>query len=111
MNELPALIADSARIAGIRTSAKAYCPAWATPGVSADPEATAAAVQTAVSELGRLDILVNSAGVKVAQPFGEMTAESIDRALAIYVRAVLLATQAAARHLRRGTGGCPCGCD
>lgn len=69
---------------------------------NADPEAPAAGVQTAVSELGRLDILVNSAGVHVAQPFGEMTAESIDHALAIYVRAVLLATQAAAQHLPKG---------
>jgi NAD(P)-dependent dehydrogenase (short-subunit alcohol dehydrogenase family) len=52
--------------------------------------------------VGRLDILVNSAGVHVAQPLGEMTAANIDYSLALHVRATLLAAQAAAAHLPAG---------
>jgi len=69
---------------------------------SADPDAVLAAVQSTADELGGLDILVNSAGVEVAQPLGEMTAAGIDRSLAIHVRAVLLAAQAATAHLPAG---------
>src|SRR5690349_20540236 len=69
---------------------------------STDPDALVATVEDTAHELGRLDILVNSAGVEVAQPLGEMTAACIDRSLALHVRAVLLAAQAAAAHLPAG---------
>jgi 3-oxoacyl-[acyl-carrier protein] reductase len=69
---------------------------------SKDPDAIVAAVQTTVHELGRLDILVSSAGVHVAGPLEEMTPAGIDLSLALHVRAPLLAAQAAARHLPAG---------
>lgn len=68
--------------------------------------ATASDVSRAVEEtaeaFGRLDILVNNAGIFPYGPLEEITVEEIDRTLAIHVRATLLASQAAARHMTRG---------
>ncbi|APU21959.1 SDR family NAD(P)-dependent oxidoreductase [Actinoalloteichus sp. GBA129-24] len=69
---------------------------------SADAEAVVAAVERTVAELGRLDILVNNAGIFPMAPLDEVTVAEIDRTLAIHVRAVLVAAQAAARHMTAG---------
>lgn len=71
---------------------------------SADPVAVTAAVNDAVASLGRLDILVNNAGIFPAGPVEDVTLEELDRTLAIHVRAVFLAVQAALPHLPQGSG-------
>ena len=68
-----------------------------------DPAAVSGAVERTVRELGRLDILVNNAGVYDGGPLDEMTVERADRLWSVNVRAVFVASQAAARHL--GAGG------
>ena len=50
------------------------------------------------SELGRLDVLVNNAGIFPFGPIDDVSVEEIDRTLAIHARAVYLASQAAVRH-------------
>ncbi|WP_164018600.1 3-oxoacyl-ACP reductase family protein [Pyxidicoccus trucidator] len=69
---------------------------------SASPEAVIRAVEGTVAELGRLDILVNNAGIFPSGPLEEVTLEEVDRTLAVHVRAVFLASQAAARHMGKG---------
>lgn len=69
---------------------------------SADPTAVVDAVNRTARELGRLDILVNNAGFFPYAMVDEVSAEDVDRTLAIHVRAVYLASQAAARHMRAG---------
>jgi 3-oxoacyl-[acyl-carrier protein] reductase len=67
-----------------------------------DPAETAGAVEQTVSALGGIDILVNNAGIFVGGPLDQITLADLDRILAVDVRAVFLASQAAARHMTEG---------
>jgi NAD(P)-dependent dehydrogenase (short-subunit alcohol dehydrogenase family) len=69
---------------------------------AADPGAVKAAVDRAAAELGGLDILVNNAGIFRAGPVESMTLADIDATLAVNVRAVVLAAQAAIPYLPEG---------
>ncbi|KAB2594345.1 SDR family NAD(P)-dependent oxidoreductase [Streptomyces arboris] len=70
---------------------------------SADPAAVVRSVEEAAGAFGRLDILVNNAGIFPYGPVEDVTLAEIDRTLAVHVRAVFLATQAAVPHM--GDGG------
>jgi 3-oxoacyl-[acyl-carrier protein] reductase len=69
---------------------------------SADAEAVIAAVEQTVQELGGIDILVNNAGIAVVAPIDTYRLEDLDRTLAVNVRAVFVATQAAVKHMKSG---------
>lgn len=69
---------------------------------SADAEAVVAAVERTVEELGGIDILVNNAGIAVMAPIDDYRLEDFDRTLAVNLRAVFVATQAAVRHMKTG---------
>jgi NAD(P)-dependent dehydrogenase (short-subunit alcohol dehydrogenase family) len=64
-----------------------------------------AAVREAFAGLGPLDILVNNAGVNRPQPFLEVDEATLDRVLALNVRAAFLVAQAGARLMVAGAGG------
>ena len=69
---------------------------------SADPGAVVTAVERTVAELGGIDVLINNAGVAVMAPLEDFKLEEFDRTFAINVRAVFVATQAAAKHMKEG---------
>jgi len=70
-----------------------------------DPEAPERVVGAAAEALGHLDVLVVNHAYSIRQGLGELTAEEIDTALAINVRASLLLVQAFhARHDGRPGG-------
>lgn len=69
---------------------------------SADPEAVKRSVDEAAKALGGLDILVNNAGIYRGGPVADWSLADIDATLAVNVRAVVLASQAAAAHLGEG---------
>ncbi|KOV84122.1 SDR family NAD(P)-dependent oxidoreductase [Nocardia sp. NRRL S-836] len=69
---------------------------------SADPDAVVAAVDSAAAEFGRLDVLVNNAGVFHVGPLDEIGPDEFDHTMAVNVRAPFLAARAAARHMHDG---------
>ncbi|MDQ3787191.1 MAG: 3-oxoacyl-ACP reductase FabG [Actinomycetota bacterium] len=76
--------------------------AFAIEADNTDADAVTRAVDRTAAEFGRFDILVNNAGVFPFGPIEDVPLEEVDRTLAIHVRAVFLASQAAVRHM---TGG------
>ena len=71
-----------------------------------DPASLDAALQAAIARLGRLDGLVNNAGVLRMERALEARAEDFDLQLRVNAQAVLAACQAAARlMIARGGGG------
>jgi 3-oxoacyl-[acyl-carrier protein] reductase len=69
---------------------------------AADTEAIKAAVEKTVSTFGRLDVLVNNAGIAIPKRFEETTLEEMDRMININFRGTMTATQAALKHMRSG---------
>src|SRR4029079_7071381 len=61
-----------------------------------------AAVERTVAEWGGIDILVNNAGVALMAPLDDFKLEDFDHTFAVNVRAVCVATQAAAKHMKEG---------
>jgi NAD(P)-dependent dehydrogenase (short-subunit alcohol dehydrogenase family) len=66
-------------------------------GDLADPEVPQRLVRQVAEKFGRLDVLVNNAGLSTAKPVLDLTAEDFDRTFAVDVRAAFLASQEAAR--------------
>lgn len=68
--------------------------------------ACAALVEAAIAGLGRIDVLVNNAGIFPRVPFLEMTEAAWDRVLDVNLKGSAFCAQAAARHMvAAGTRG------
>jgi glucose 1-dehydrogenase len=72
----------------------------------ADPAQAASLVATTVEELGRIDVLVNNAGIEHAAPLLDVDLADWDRVVGVDLRGAFCCLQAAARAMRdSGRGG------
>ncbi|MBK8047593.1 MAG: SDR family oxidoreductase [Anaerolineales bacterium] len=71
----------------------------------ADDSAVANLIEFAVVHFGRLDIVVNNAGVVAVQTVEEASVADWDRVMAVNVRSIFLTPKYALPHLRRAGGG------
>jgi glucose 1-dehydrogenase len=57
-----------------------------------------AMVDAAVSELDRLDVLINNAGIQISRPSEELSSDDFDKVLAVNLRGAFLCAREAIRH-------------
>jgi 3-oxoacyl-[acyl-carrier protein] reductase len=69
---------------------------------AADADAVKSAVQKTVATFGGIDVLVNNAGTAIPKSFEDTTLEELDALFDINVRGVMVATQAALKHMKSG---------
>src|SRR6266568_1320748 len=75
-------------------------------GDIADPAIARNVIETAVRDFGRVDTLVNNAGIFIAKPFTDYTAEDYQVVIGVNLTGFVTATQLAiAQMLRQDTGG------
>jgi glucose 1-dehydrogenase len=73
-------------------------------GDLSDPEVPPRLVTETVAALGRLDVLVNNAGLTLSKPALELTAADFDDVFSVDVRGAFLCSQAAARAMGKEGG-------
>ena len=71
----------------------------------ADPASVTALIGTILSSYGRVDILINNAGVGGNTPFLETSLQDWNRIIGINLTGAFLVAQAAAREMVKGGGG------
>ena len=94
---------------GLKNEADALVASLPSPSVAVEADmgsvsAPQALVDAAVSNWGRVDIVVNCVALAVNKPFEEQTLDDWDRLVNINGRGTFLLTQASLKHLTKNTG-------
>ena len=71
----------------------------------ASPDSAEAIAHAAVDALGRIDVLVNNAGIRIRKPFGEFSAADFDTVVAVNLRAAFLLSQSVLPAMRAAGAG------
>jgi NAD(P)-dependent dehydrogenase (short-subunit alcohol dehydrogenase family) len=72
----------------------------------ASEESWIKAYESVIETAGRVDVLVNNAGVNIRKPIEEISAEELDKMLAINVRGPFLGIKHGLPLMRKNGGGC-----
>lgn len=75
------------------------------PGNIADPEVASRVVQTAIDRFGRVDTLVNNAGIFIGKPFTEYTLEDFHRVIDVNLGGFFHITQKVLEQMLRVNSG------
>jgi NAD(P)-dependent dehydrogenase (short-subunit alcohol dehydrogenase family) len=70
-----------------------------------EKDASERMVQTALSEFGRVDILVNNAAIRARRTFGQYSSHEFDETIAINLKAPFFASQAVVPSMLKNGGG------
>ena len=70
-----------------------------------DPKTAAKIAETAVSRFGRIDVLVNNAGVFIPKPFTEYTSEEFNTLVSTTLAGFLYISQLSVKQMLRQKGG------
>lgn len=79
--------------------------AIATPADVSNAQQVAQMVDATIEGLGRLDVVVNDAGIEKKAPFLEVTEADFDRVIAVNLKGLFLCAQAGARAMVKQGGG------
>jgi NAD(P)-dependent dehydrogenase (short-subunit alcohol dehydrogenase family) len=71
----------------------------------AQPDCAPRVIEAALKAFGRVDVLVNNAGIRIRHPFGQFTAAEFDAVVAVNLRAAFLLSQAVLPAMRAQRGG------
>ncbi|MDH4155443.1 MAG: SDR family oxidoreductase [Nitrospira sp.] len=74
-------------------------------GDIASPETARRIVETAVQRFGRVDVLVNNAGIFIPKPFTDYTTDDFERLVSTNLAGFLSVTQAAVRQMLQQDAG------
>ncbi len=74
-------------------------------GDIADPDTARRIVETAVQRFGRVDVLVNNAGIFIPKPFTDYSTEDFERLVSTNLTGFLYVTQAAVRQMLQQDAG------
>jgi 3-oxoacyl-[acyl-carrier protein] reductase len=68
-----------------------------------DPKALTNALENTIRKFGAIDILVNNAGIGIMKPMNEHTLDEFDKLVNVHIKAVFVASQFVARHMKSGS--------
>ncbi|TAL94032.1 MAG: SDR family oxidoreductase [Paraburkholderia sp.] len=74
-------------------------------GDIAEPATATRIFERAVATFGKVDILINNAGIFIAKPLGDYTEEDLDGLINTNLKGFFYPTQAAARHMAHNRSG------
>lgn len=97
-----AFVEAGARVVGLDLAREGHAGTMPIVCDLADPRAIAPAVGAAAAVLGRIDILVNCAGILRGAPLSALDVDELDRMYAVNLRAPMLVAAAALPHMPDG---------